>query len=164
MSKANLSLRSLESRVGEEVGVSPWVDITQERIDLFAKATEDFQWIHVDPERAKDSPYGGTIAPVLISYPPVRMLFSRRYNVRGLFYWYENENFAPLKPGEVVDLDVEIWRVLQTRFGRVSVERILSGPGLLNLYQALAVIELRFANSIAVSCASGVETQQRSSM
>ncbi len=62
MSKANLSLRSLEGRVGEEVGVSPWVEITQERIDLFAKATEDFQWIHVDPARAKDSPYGGTIA------------------------------------------------------------------------------------------------------
>jgi acyl dehydratase len=62
MSKANLSLRSLESRVGEEVGVSPWVEMPQERIDLFAKATEDFQWIHVDPARAKASPYGGTIA------------------------------------------------------------------------------------------------------
>ena len=62
MGKANLSLRSLESRVGEQVGVSPWVEITQERIDLFARATEDFQWIHVDPARAKDSPYGGTIA------------------------------------------------------------------------------------------------------
>ena len=62
MSKTNLSLRSLEDRVGEEVGVSPWVEIAQERIDLFARATEDFQWIHVDPARAKDSPYGGTIA------------------------------------------------------------------------------------------------------
>ena len=62
MSKANLSLRSLESRVGEEVGVSPWVEMTQERIDLFAKATEDFQWIHVDPARAKSSAFGGTIA------------------------------------------------------------------------------------------------------
>ena len=62
MSKTNLSLRSLENRVGQEVGVSPWVDMPQERIDLFAKATEDFQWIHVDPQRAKDSPYGGTIA------------------------------------------------------------------------------------------------------
>jgi len=62
MSKTNLSLRSLGSRVGEEVGVSPWVEIPQERIDLFAKATEDFQWIHVDPKRAKDSPFGSTIA------------------------------------------------------------------------------------------------------
>ena len=62
MTKTAISLRELESRIGEEVGVSPWVEIPQERIDLFAKATEDFQWIHVDPARAKASPYGGTIA------------------------------------------------------------------------------------------------------
>ena len=62
MNKTNLKLRSLESRVGEEVGVSPWVEMSQERIDLFARATDDFQWIHVDPERAKGSPFGGTIA------------------------------------------------------------------------------------------------------
>ena len=56
------TIRELESRVGEEVGVSPWVEITQERIDAFAKAIEDFQWIHVDRSRAKHSPFGGTIA------------------------------------------------------------------------------------------------------
>jgi len=62
MSKTSLSLRSLESRVGEECGVSPWVEITQERIDQFAEATGDFQWIHVDREKARNSPFGGTIA------------------------------------------------------------------------------------------------------
>lgn len=62
MAKTALRVRQLESRVGEEVGVSPWVEIAQERIELFAKATEDFQWIHVDPERARQSPFGGTIA------------------------------------------------------------------------------------------------------
>ena len=62
MAKTAIKLRDLESRVGEEVGISPWVEIAQERIDLFAKATEDFQWIHVDAKRAKDSPFGGTIA------------------------------------------------------------------------------------------------------
>jgi acyl dehydratase len=56
------TIRELESRVGEEVGVSPWVEITQERIDTFARAIEDFQWIHVDKARAKNSPFGGTIA------------------------------------------------------------------------------------------------------
>ena len=56
------SLRELEQRVGEEVGVSPWVEITQERIDTFAKAIDDFQWIHVDRARAQASPFGGTIA------------------------------------------------------------------------------------------------------
>ncbi|HEY8067459.1 MAG TPA: MaoC family dehydratase [Burkholderiales bacterium] len=62
MAKTAIKLRELESRIGEEVGVSPWVEILQERIDLFARATEDFQWIHVDQERAKQSPFGGTIA------------------------------------------------------------------------------------------------------
>jgi acyl dehydratase len=62
MAKTSVSLRELESKVGQEVGISPWVEMSQERIDLFAKATEDFQWIHVDPARAKDSPFGSTIA------------------------------------------------------------------------------------------------------
>jgi len=56
------TIRSLESRVGQEVAVSPWIEITQQRIDTFAKAIEDFQWIHVDRQRAKSSPFGGTIA------------------------------------------------------------------------------------------------------
>ena len=56
------SLRDLERRVGEEVAVSPWIEIAQERIDTFAKAIDDFQWIHVDRERARKSPFGGTIA------------------------------------------------------------------------------------------------------
>ena len=62
MAKTSVSLRELESKVGQEVGISPWVEMSQARIDLFAKATEDFQWIHVDPARAKDSPFGSTIA------------------------------------------------------------------------------------------------------
>jgi acyl dehydratase len=62
MAKLALSMKDLEHRVGEEIAVSPWVEMPQERIDLFAKATEDFQWIHVDPARAKSSPFGSTIA------------------------------------------------------------------------------------------------------
>ena len=56
------SIRELESRVGEEIGISPWLEVTQARIDTFARAIDDFQWIHVDRERAKSSPFGGTIA------------------------------------------------------------------------------------------------------
>jgi len=51
----------LES-VGTQLGHSDWVEITQERIDTFAEATGDHQWIHVDPERAKQGPFGKTIA------------------------------------------------------------------------------------------------------
>ena len=53
----------LHLKVGQEVGVSPWFHVGQERIDQFASAIVDPQWIHIDPERAKrESPYGGTIA------------------------------------------------------------------------------------------------------
>ena len=56
-------LDTLNDLVGEELGVADWLEITQERIDLFAKATDDEQWIHTDPERAaKESPFGTTIA------------------------------------------------------------------------------------------------------
>jgi acyl dehydratase len=62
MATTQVKLRELESKVGQECGVSPWVEISQARIDEFARATEDFQWIHCDPQRAKDSPFGTTIA------------------------------------------------------------------------------------------------------
>jgi acyl dehydratase len=51
----------LKSRVGEEIGVSEWREIGQAEVDAFAEVTGDDQWIHVDPERAKDTPFGGTI-------------------------------------------------------------------------------------------------------
>jgi acyl dehydratase len=57
------SVGRLGEFVGREVGVSEWLEVSQERIALFAEATEDRQWIHVDAERAaRESPFGGTIA------------------------------------------------------------------------------------------------------
>jgi acyl dehydratase len=52
----------LRALVGEQLGTSDWMEITQERVNTFAEATGDHQWIHVDPERAKDGPFGRTIA------------------------------------------------------------------------------------------------------
>ena len=56
------TLASLAGRVGEVLATSPWVTIDQQRIDLFAQATGDHQWIHVDRERAAQGPFGTTIA------------------------------------------------------------------------------------------------------
>jgi acyl dehydratase len=57
------SFEELKAAVGSEIGVSDWVEVTQERIDRFAEATGDFQWIHVDVERARrEMPGGATIA------------------------------------------------------------------------------------------------------
>lgn len=68
----------LEQRIGQEIHVSEWIDITQQRIDAFAEATGDHQWIHVDPVRAmRESPYRATIAHgylTLSLYPALRGL------------------------------------------------------------------------------------------
>ncbi|MCQ4083289.1 MaoC family dehydratase [Streptomyces sp. RB6PN25] len=64
MSQARIfaSVDELRTAVGEELGPTGWVEIDQKRIDLFAEATGDHQWIHVDPEKAAQGPFGTTIA------------------------------------------------------------------------------------------------------
>jgi acyl dehydratase len=61
------TLSEIKSRIGDEVGVSSWILIDQARIDAFADATEDRQFIHVDPEAAAQTPFGGTIAHGFLS-------------------------------------------------------------------------------------------------
>ena len=56
------TIEELKELVGQELGVGRWLEMTQERVDAFADATGDHQWIHVDPERAAKTPFGGTIA------------------------------------------------------------------------------------------------------
>jgi acyl dehydratase len=55
-------VEELRGAVGEDLGTSPWVTVDQKRVDTFADATDDHQWIHVDVERAKSGPFGGPIA------------------------------------------------------------------------------------------------------
>ena len=56
------TIAELKDLVGQEIGLSDWITVTQERIQLFADATNDHQWIHLDAERAKAGPFGTTIA------------------------------------------------------------------------------------------------------
>jgi acyl dehydratase len=69
------SIEELKSLVGQEVAVSDWVQISQERVNLFAEATGDHQWIHIDVERSrKESPFGGTIAHGFLTLSLLPML------------------------------------------------------------------------------------------
>ena len=61
------SLDEIRSRVGTEIGLSSWLTVDQPRIDAFAEATEDRQFIHIDPEAAAQTPFGGTIAHGFLS-------------------------------------------------------------------------------------------------
>jgi acyl dehydratase len=75
---------TLRSFVGQKLGTSDWLEITQQRIDLFAEATGDEQWIHVDPERAKrESPYGTTIAHGYLTLSLAPFLFDQIVTVKG---------------------------------------------------------------------------------
>jgi len=98
------SVASVLAAVGRDLGATPWLMLTQERIDLFADATGDHQWIHVDPERAKDGPFGACVAhgyltlslancflPQLVQYRALKM---------GVNYGCEKVRFpAPVKVG-----------------------------------------------------------------
>jgi acyl dehydratase len=100
-------LDDLKSRVGEELGVSDWLEVTQEAIDAFADATGDHQWIHVDPERAKDTPFGGTIAHGLYTLGLGPQFSYSLFEVAGvafgLNYGYNKVRFpAPLPVGSRV--------------------------------------------------------------
>lgn len=74
-------VRDLQSAVGEVLGESEWVAVTQEMIDRFAEATGDFQWIHVDREKAKASPFGTTIAHGFLTLSLVPRLLDKVYSV-----------------------------------------------------------------------------------
>ena len=61
------ALDEIRGRVGEEIGTSSWITVNQERIDAFAEATDDRQFIHLDPQMAEQTPFGGTIAHGFLS-------------------------------------------------------------------------------------------------
>jgi acyl dehydratase len=78
------SVSDLKHFAGREIGVGPWLTITQNRIDQFAEATEDRQWIHVDGERAKrESPYGATIAHGFLTLALASHLLKQVVEIRG---------------------------------------------------------------------------------
>ncbi|MGD9945294.1 MAG: MaoC family dehydratase [Burkholderiaceae bacterium] len=77
-------LDDLKPLIGQELGVSNWLPITQQRIDQFAEATGDLQWIHVDPERAAKGPFGTTIAHGFLTLSLLPALMADAYEIRGL--------------------------------------------------------------------------------
>jgi acyl dehydratase len=109
-------IEELKDAVGEHLGHSDWHTVTQERVNQFADATGDHQWIHVDPERAKDGPFGGTIAHGYMTLSLVPMLSSQVYRVDGLRmginYGTNKVRFpAPVPVGSRVRGGVEILQV-----------------------------------------------------
>jgi acyl dehydratase len=128
MTHQPMSPADLGARVGEEIGVSSWITIDQERIDEFAHCTDDHQWIHVDVERAaKESPFGGTVAH---GYLTLAMLAPTAFEVlvsgveakQALNYGLEKVRFlAPVRAGKRVRNRVKVASVENKGGGRVLV-------------------------------------------
>lgn len=78
------SIDEVEAAVGEHLGYTDWMEITQDRVDAFAEATGDRQWIHVDPERAAAGPYGGTIAHGYLTLSLLPVLGAQIFDVEGV--------------------------------------------------------------------------------
>jgi acyl dehydratase len=79
-----IDVHALPSKVGEHLGYSDWQTITQEQVNLFADATGDHQWIHVDPERAKAGPFGGPIAHGFMTLSLIPVLLGQVLIVQGI--------------------------------------------------------------------------------
>jgi acyl dehydratase len=106
---AELTLQELEQAGERELGASEWVTIEQRAIDLFADATGDHQWIHVDPEKAAQGPFGQTVAHGYLSLSLIPALLEQVLRVSdarmGLNYGIEKVRFtAPVPSGSEVRL------------------------------------------------------------
>ena len=97
-------LQELQSQLGQEIGVSDWVTVEQKRIDLFAEATGDHQWIHVDPVKAAQGPFGRTIAHGFLTLSLLPELFAKAFDIgdvrMGVNYGLNKVRFtAPVPAG-----------------------------------------------------------------
>ncbi|HPA91209.1 MAG TPA: MaoC family dehydratase [Quisquiliibacterium sp.] len=113
------TLAEMKGLIGQEVAVSDWQVVTQERIDKFAEATGDFQWIHVDPERSAKGPFGTTIAHGFLTLSMLPLFFQNAMKIKdakmGVNYGLNRVRFTSPVP---------VGSELRARMKLVSVEDI----------------------------------------
>ncbi len=115
----------LRAAIGNKLGESEWLKIEQDRVNLFADATGDHQWIHVDPERAKDGPFGACIAHGYLTLSLVNMFLPQIVEVRGIRmgvnYGTDKVRFpSPVKVGSSVRGSGELVAADETKDGAVQ--------------------------------------------
>jgi len=103
---------------GTQLGPTEWLEVDQDRVNLFADATDDHQWIHVDPDRAKDGPFGGTIAHGLLTLSLLPQFTRQLYTVSNIAmainYGYNKVRFiTPVRVGSKIRARAEIANVAQ---------------------------------------------------
>ncbi|GAA1237351.1 MULTISPECIES: MaoC family dehydratase [Janibacter] len=125
------SVQDLKDLLGVTLGPTQWHTVDQAKIDAFAELTGDHQWIHVDPERAADSPFGSTIAHGLYSLSRTPAFLEELMAFDGfahsLNYGYDRVRFIhPLPVGSRIRLHAELTKVEETKPGQVNVVTTLT--------------------------------------
>jgi acyl dehydratase len=125
-------IEGVQSLVGQHLGHSDWVEITQEQVNRFAEATGDHQWIHVDPAKAAEGPFGTTVAHGFLTLSLLPMLTWQVYKVEGVKmgvnYGADKLRFpSPVPVGSRVRAGVELTSVTPNKLGyqiatRVTIE------------------------------------------
>ncbi len=128
-------LADLEAAVGTEIGTTDWLEITQERVDAFADATDDHQWIHVDVERAAAGPFGGTIAHGYLTLSLIPLFNTQLMSIETtgarLNYGLNKVRFPnPVLVGQRIRLTVTLGDVVDLPAGKqVSLKHVISIDG-----------------------------------
>ncbi|MFF8191267.1 MaoC family dehydratase [Streptomyces bobili] len=128
-------LDELKKLAGSDLGTSEWIEVTQERIDTFADATGDHQWIHVDPERAKDGPFGAPIAHGYLTLSLFIPLFTELLDVQGVTtkvnYGLNKVRFpSPVKVGSRIRLTARLAEVEEVPGGaQITVDGAIEIDG-----------------------------------
>lgn len=123
-------IEEIVTAAGQDVGRSAWLEVTQDRIDLFAEATGDHQWIHVDPDRARTGPFGSTIAHGYLTLSLLPLLASRVYavgpGVTRVNYGVNRVRFPhPVRVGSRVRAVVSFGDVTPSPSGTQLVQRFV---------------------------------------
>ena len=129
------SLEALKTLVGEHLGYSEYMDVSQERVNKFAEATGDFQWIHIDVEKANAGPFGGPIAHGYLTLSLGPVLLPQAFTVGGIAmgvnYGANKVRFiAPVKVGSQIRAGFKLLTVEDTAGGaRVTLEATFECEG-----------------------------------
>lgn len=116
-------LEELRTLVGQRLGTSDWMEVTQARVDAFADATDDHQWIHGDPDRARrESPYGTTIAHGFLTLSLCNSLSQQAFRIEQvkmvINYGLNRVRFpGPVKVGSRIRMTSDLMEVKETRAG-----------------------------------------------
>ncbi|WP_250450865.1 MaoC family dehydratase [Caballeronia sp. ATUFL_M2_KS44] len=134
--KSYQKIADLRPLVGEVIGTSNWIAIEQSRVNLFADATGDYQWIHVEPERAKSGPFGGPIAHGFLTLSLLPVFSSTAFHIvessMGVNYGLDKVRFpAPVPVGSLVRAHFRLlsWEPLDNDGAQIKIEMTVEREG-----------------------------------